>query len=90
MKILVVEDDPLILTSLREMVEAWGCACDTNRAKVVGLDQGAVDYMVKPCRLPGGQRCPDRDHRFQRQPQRPGDSLSSAQATSAAEHPSGQ
>ena len=28
MKILVVEDDPLILTSLREMVEAWGYACD--------------------------------------------------------------
>ena len=103
MKILVVEDDPLILTSLREMVEAWGYACDeaadgrlawellracpydlvlldlnlpgidgltlcrrlrqagghqplllmltardTNRDKVVGLDQGADDYMVKP------------------------------------------
>lgn len=103
MKILVVVDDPLILTSLREMVEAWGYACDeaadarlawellracpydlvlldlnlpgidgltlcrrlrqagghqplllmltardTNRDKVVGLDQGADDYMVKP------------------------------------------
>jgi len=103
MKILVVEDDPLILTSLREMVEAWGYACDeaadgqlawellracpydlvlldlnlpgidgltlcrrlrqagghqplllmltardTNRDEVVGLDQGADDYMVKP------------------------------------------
>jgi DNA-binding response OmpR family regulator len=103
MKILVAEDDPLILTSLREMVEAWGHACDeasdglvawellqacpydlvlldlnlpgldgltlcrrlrqagghqplllmltardTNRDRVVGLDQGADDYMVKP------------------------------------------
>ena len=103
MKILVVEDDPLILSSLREMLEAWGYACDeaadgqlawellracpydlvlldlnlpgidglslcrrlrqagghqplllmltardTNRDKVVGLDQGADDYMVKP------------------------------------------
>jgi DNA-binding response OmpR family regulator len=103
MKLLVVEDDPLIQRSLREMVEAWGHACDgaadgeqawemarqcpydlilldlnlprldglafcrrlrasggeqpmvlmltardTNRDKVVGLDQGADDYMVKP------------------------------------------
>jgi len=103
MKRLVVEDDPLIQRSLREMVEAWGHACDeaadgeqawemvrqcpydlilldlnlprldglafcrrlraaggvqpmvlmltardTNRDKVVGLDQGADDYMVKP------------------------------------------
>lgn len=28
MKILVVEDDPFIRQSLREMVEAWGYACD--------------------------------------------------------------
>lgn len=103
MKLLVVEDDPLIQRSLCEMVEAWGYACDaaadgeqawemvrlcpydlilldltlprldglafcrrlraaggdqplvlmltardTNRDKVVGLDQGADDYMVKP------------------------------------------
>ena len=103
MKLLVVEDDPLIQQALREMVEAWGHACDeaadgeqawemvrhcpydlipldlnlprldglafcrrlrtaggeqpmilmltardTNRDKVVGLDQGADDYMVKP------------------------------------------
>ncbi|MEB3334414.1 MAG: response regulator transcription factor [Cyanobacteriota bacterium] len=103
MKLLVVEDDPLIQRSLREMVEAWGYACDdardgeqawemvgqcpydlilldlalprldglafcrrlraagghqplvlmltardTNRDKVLGLDQGADDYMVKP------------------------------------------
>ncbi|MFM7266221.1 MAG: response regulator transcription factor [Cyanobium sp.] len=103
MKVLVVEDDPLIQASLRELVEAWGYACDeagdgevawellqacpydlvlldlhlprldglalcrrlrrrgghqplvlmltardTNRDKVVGLDQGADDYMVKP------------------------------------------
>jgi DNA-binding response OmpR family regulator len=102
-KVLVVEDDPLILSSLREMVESWGYACDeaadgelawellrgcsydlvlldlhlprldglalcrrlrqsgghqplvlmltardTNRDKVVGLDQGADDYMIKP------------------------------------------
>ncbi|MFN6340170.1 MAG: response regulator transcription factor [Cyanobacteriota bacterium] len=103
MKLLVVEDDPLIRRSLSEMVEAWGYArdtasdgeqawemtrrcpydlilldlnlprldglsfCrrlreaggpqplvlmltarDTNQDKVVGLDQGADDYMVKP------------------------------------------
>ncbi|MFN9645473.1 MAG: response regulator transcription factor [Cyanobacteriota bacterium] len=103
MKILVAEDDPLIQHSLREMVEAWGHACDvaadgeqawdmvrqcpyslilldlnlprldglafcqrlragggeqpmvlmltardTNRDKVLGLDLGADDYMVKP------------------------------------------
>lgn len=103
MKLLVVEDDPLIQRALRQMVEAWGYACDeasdgeqawemarqcpydlilldlslpkldgisfcrrlraagghqplilmltardTNRDKVVGLDQGADDYMVKP------------------------------------------
>ncbi len=103
MKLLVVEDDPLIQRSLREMVEAWGHACDeasdgeqawamahhcpydlilldlnlprldglsfcrrlrsagghqplilmltardTSHDKVVGLDQGADDYMVKP------------------------------------------
>jgi len=103
MKILVVEDDPLIQRSLREMVEAWGYACDeaadgelawemlrlcrydlllldlnlprldglslcrrlraasgqqplvlmltardTNADRVVGLDDGADDYMVKP------------------------------------------
>jgi DNA-binding response OmpR family regulator len=102
-KVLVVEDDPLIQASLQELVEAWGYACDeagdgevawemlqgcpydlvlldlhlprldglalcrrlrqrgghqplilmltardTNRDKVVGLDQGADDYMVKP------------------------------------------
>ncbi len=28
MKVLVVEDDPLIQASLRELVEAWGYACD--------------------------------------------------------------
>lgn len=103
MKLLVVEDDTLIQRALREMVEAWGYACDeaadgeqawemvrqcpydlilldlslpkldglafcrrlraagghqpmilmltardTNRDKVVGLDQGGDDYMVKP------------------------------------------
>lgn len=103
MKILVVEDDPLIRRSLCELVEAWGYACDdaadgtvgwdllqlclydlvlldlnlpgldgrslcrrlraagghqplvlmltardTNLDKVVGLDEGADDYMVKP------------------------------------------
>jgi DNA-binding response OmpR family regulator len=103
MKILVVEDDPLIRRALRELVEAWGYACDdaangvvawdllqicpydlvvldlnlpgldglsicrrlrasgghqplvlmltardTNLDKVVGLDQGADEYMVKP------------------------------------------
>jgi DNA-binding response OmpR family regulator len=103
MKILVVEDDPLIRRSLRELVEAWGYACDdaadgrvgwellqvcpydlvlldlnlpgldglslcrrlraagghqplvlmltardTNLDKVVGLDQGADESMVKP------------------------------------------
>lgn len=116
MKLLVGEDDPLIQRSLREMVEAWGHACDaaadgeqawemvrqcphdlilldlnpprldglafrrrlraaggeqpmvlmltardTNRHKVVGLDQGAVDSMVQPfdpmwCG-PGCKRC---------------------------------
>ncbi len=103
MKLLVVEDDPLIQHALCEMVQAWGYACDeasdgeqawdmvrtcnydlilldlnlprldglsfcrrlraeggdqpmvlmltardTNRDKVLGLDQGADDYMVKP------------------------------------------
>jgi DNA-binding response OmpR family regulator len=103
MKILVAEDDPAIQRSLREMVEAWGHACDeaadgatawellrscpydlivldlnlprldgmevcrrlrasgghqplilmltardTNRDRVLGLDAGADDYMVKP------------------------------------------
>jgi DNA-binding response OmpR family regulator len=103
MKVLVVEDDPMIQSSLREMVQAWGHACDeandgeqawdmvrqcpydlilldlnlprldglafcqrlrassgpqpmvlmltardSNRDKVVGLDQGADDYLVKP------------------------------------------
>lgn len=103
MKILVVEDDPLIRQSLREMLEAWGYACDdvgdglvawellqacpydlmlldlslpgldglalcrrlrqaaghqpmvlmltgrdTNSDNVLGLEQGADDYMVKP------------------------------------------
>lgn len=103
MKILVVEDDPLIRRSLCELVEAWGYACDdaadglvawellqacpydlvlldlnlpgldglslcrrlraagghqplllmltsrdTNLDHVVGLDQGADEYMVKP------------------------------------------
>jgi len=103
MKILVVEDDPLIRRSLRELVEAWGYACDdaadgtvawellrlcpydlvlldlnlpgldglslcrklraagghqplvlmltardTNLDKVVGLDGGADEYMIKP------------------------------------------
>jgi len=103
MKILVVEDDPLIQRSLCEMVQAWGHACDetgdgemawqmlracpydlvlldlnlprldglslcrrlraaaghqplilmltardTNADKVLGLDQGADDYVVKP------------------------------------------
>ena len=28
MKLLVVEDDPVIRTSLRDLVEAWGYACD--------------------------------------------------------------
>ena len=103
MKLLVVEDDPLIQRSLCEMARAWGHACDgandgeeawdmvrqcpydlilldlnlprldglafcrrlraaggvqpmvlmltardTNRDKVVGLDEGADDYLVKP------------------------------------------
>ena len=103
MKILVVEDDPLIRRSLCELVAAWGYACDdaadglvawdllqacpydlvlldlnlpgldglslcrrlraegghqplvlmltsrdTNLDHVVGLDQGADEYMVKP------------------------------------------
>jgi len=103
MKILVVEDDPLILQALGELVETWGHACDvaadgelawdlarlvsydlvvldlnlpkldgltlcrrlrtqlekqplilmltardTNLDRVVGLDDGADDYMVKP------------------------------------------
>ena len=103
MKILVVEDDPLIQRSLSEMVEAWGYACeqaddgemawsllqdgshdlvlldlnlprldglslcrrlraggghqpmvlmltarDTNADRVLGLDDGADDYVVKP------------------------------------------
>lgn len=103
MKILVVEDDPMIRCALRELVEAWGYACDeaadgpvawellqacpydlvlldlnlpgldglslcrrlrtaeghqplvlmltardTNLDKVVGLDLGADEYMVKP------------------------------------------
>jgi DNA-binding response OmpR family regulator len=103
MKVLVVEDDPLIQRSLCEMLEAWGLVCDetgdgetawdlicrcpydlilldlnlprldglalcrrirsrggpqplilmltardSNRDRVVGLDDGADDYMVKP------------------------------------------
>ena len=103
MKLLVVEDDPLIQRSLCEMLEAWGHVCDeagdgetawelircwpydlilldlnlprldgltlcrrirarggpqplilmltardTNHDRVLGLDDGADDYMVKP------------------------------------------
>jgi DNA-binding response OmpR family regulator len=103
MKLLVVEDDPLIQQALRELLEAWGHSCDeagdgetawelirrwpydlilldlnlprldglalcrrirgrggpqplilmltardTNRDRVLGLDDGADDYMVKP------------------------------------------
>lgn len=103
MKVLVVEDDPVILQALGELVETWGHACDvaadgelawdlarqvsydlvvldlnlpkldglslcrrlrtqlqkqplilmltardTNLDRVVGLDDGADDYMVKP------------------------------------------
>ena len=38
MKILVVEDDPLIRRSLRELVEAWGYACDDAGDGLVALD----------------------------------------------------
>lgn len=103
MKLLVVDDDPLIRSCLRDLAEAWGYACDeagdgeiawellracpydlvlldlnlpkldglsicrrlrqaggpqplvlmltardTNHDKVVGLDLGADDYLVKP------------------------------------------
>lgn len=43
MKLLVVEDDPLIRTSLRDMVEAWGYACDDT-----GDGEAAWD-MVRAC-----------------------------------------
>jgi len=43
MKLLVVEDDPLIRASLRDMVEAWGYACDDT-----GDGQAAWD-MVRAC-----------------------------------------
>lgn len=43
MKLLVVEDDPLIRASLRDMVEAWGYACDET-----GDGQAAWE-MVRAC-----------------------------------------
>ena len=43
MKLLVVEDDPMIRASLREMVEVWGYACDDT-----GDGQAAWD-MVRAC-----------------------------------------
>ena len=43
MKLLVVEDDPVIRTSLRDMVEAWGYACDDT-----GDGEAAWD-MVRAC-----------------------------------------
>lgn len=43
MKLLVVEDDPLIRTSLRDMVEAWGYACDDT-----GDGEAAWD-MLRAC-----------------------------------------
>ncbi|MFM7170719.1 MAG: response regulator transcription factor, partial [Cyanobium sp.] len=43
MKLLVVEDDTLIQRALREMVEAWGYACDE-------ADDGEQAWeMVRQC-----------------------------------------
>jgi DNA-binding response OmpR family regulator len=56
MKILVVEDDPLILTSLREMVEAWVYACDEasdGRVAWELLQACPYDLVLLDLNLPG-------------------------------------
>ena len=56
MKILVVEDDPLILSSLREMVEAWGHACDEasdGRVAWELLQACPYDLVLLDLNLPG-------------------------------------
>lgn len=56
MKILVVEDDPLIRRSLREMVEAWGYACDDAADGLVAWDllqACPYDLVLLDLNLPG-------------------------------------
>ena len=56
MKILVVEDDPLIQRSLSEMVEAWGYACeqaDDGEMAWSLLQDGSHDLVLLDLNLPG-------------------------------------
>lgn len=56
MKILVVEDDPLIRRALRELVETWGYACDDAAAGAVAWDllqACPYDLVVLDLNLPG-------------------------------------
>jgi DNA-binding response OmpR family regulator len=56
MKLLVVEDDPLIRASLRDMVEAWGYACDETgdgQAAWEMLRACAYDLILLDLNLPG-------------------------------------
>ncbi len=56
MKLLVVEDDPLIRASLRDMVEAWGYACDETGDGLAAwemLRACAYDLILLDLNLPG-------------------------------------
>ena len=56
MKLLVVEDDPMIRASLREMVEAWGYACDETgdgQAAWEMLRACSYDLILLDLNLPG-------------------------------------
>lgn len=56
MKLLVVEDDPLIRASLREMVEAWGHACDEIGDGLAAWEMVracAYDLILLDLNLPG-------------------------------------
>ncbi len=56
MKLLVVEDDPMIRASLREMVEAWGYACDDTGDGQAALEMVCAcpyDLLLLDLNLPG-------------------------------------
>lgn len=56
MKILVVEDDPLIRRALRELVETWGYACDDAADGAVAwelLQACPYDLVLLDLNLPG-------------------------------------
>ncbi|MFM7311577.1 MAG: response regulator transcription factor, partial [Cyanobium sp.] len=56
MKLLVVEDDPLIRQSLREMVQAWGYACDDIGDGLIAWDMLRLcpyDLVLLDLNLPG-------------------------------------